>query len=476
MPGSTRSIGGMPDEPIGADIDAATRARARQACADALGLARLGPGGLAWAVVGWASDLPRQPIALFTAEVGRRRLGWSAASDQWLLGVGEAWEHVASGPGRIAAIASAAARMEARCVVAAPVDAPAGPCLMHALAFEERAPAVSHWGPSLPGMRAVLPRRLAWRRGDGRGWRFAATAVHVGDDVDAALVRLFAPVPAPDLVPTSTWPEPATGYTTLVEDATSLIRDGALRKVVLARAIDVALPARYGHDAGLARLREACDPASTLYACDLDDGTLFMGATPELLFAADGARLTTMALAGSSRRSADAAEDQRLADALHASTKERKEHGVVVEHLAAVLRPRCAPFAVPSTPRIRVLPRLFHLETPLEAELATVDYLELLGALHPTPAVCGLPTPMALSWLARHEHLHRGLYAGALGWSTPAACRFAVALRGGIVDLANRRARLFAGAGIVETSDAQAELAETELKLRVMRIALGLEG
>ncbi|HYE07501.1 MAG TPA: isochorismate synthase [Planctomycetota bacterium] len=461
----------MSEQPISAE----TRARARQACADALALARLGPGGTAWAVVGWACDLPRQPIALFTAEVGRRRLGWSAASDQWLLGVGEAWEHAASGPGRIAAVATAAARMTARCVVAAPDDAPAGPCLMHALAFEERAPAASHWGPSLPGMRTVLPRRLAWRRGDGSGWRFAATAVAAGEQVDDAVARLFAPIAKPDVAPTAPWPTPATDYTTLVEDATSLIRDGALRKVVLARAVDVALPTGYRHDLALARLREACDPASTLYACDLDDGTVFVGATPELLFAVDGARLTTMALAGSSRRSADPAEDRRLAAALHASTKERKEHGVVVEHLAAVLRPRCAPFTVPSTPRIRELPRLFHLETALEAELTTGDHLELLGALHPTPAVCGLPTPMALSWLARHERLHRGLYAGALGWSTPAACRFAVALRGGIVDLAGRRARLFAGAGIVETSDAQAELAETELKLRVMRIALGMD-
>ena len=145
---------------------------------------------------------------------------------------------------------------------------------------------------------------------------------------------------------------------------------------------------------------------------------------------------------------------------------------MVVEHLVSVLRPRCAPFAVPPAPHVRHLGSLLHLETLLAAELRQADYLELLAALHPTPAVCGLPTATATNYIARHEHLHRGLYAGALGWLTPERCRVIVPLRGAI--LRDAQARLFAGAGIIETSQAADEVEEIELKFSIMRQALGL--
>ncbi len=174
-----------------------------------------------------------------------------------------------------------------------------------------------------------------------------------------------------------------------------------------------------------------------------------------------------MALAGTSPGGGDAAE---RAEALMSCTKERKEHGVVVEHLVSVLRPRCAPFTVPPAPHVRHLGRLLHLETLVAAQLRQADYLELLAALHPTPAVCGLPTATAVHYIARHERLQRGLYAGAIGWLTPERCRFIVPLRGGI--LRGARARLFAGAGIIETSQAAEEVAETELKFQIMRQAV----
>jgi isochorismate synthase len=215
----------------------------------------------------------------------------------------------------------------------------------------------------------------------------------------------------------------------------------------------------------LTRLREA-DPGATVFAHDLDDGGLFLGATPELLVSAQGMRISAMALAGSAPRD----DDHRRITELLDSTKQRKEHGLVVEHLVRVLLPRCRPFAVPGSPHARRLGNLLHLESLVEADLLRPDYLELIAALHPTPAVCGLPTTAAAHYLARRERLHRGLYAGVLGWLTDDACRCVVPLRGGI--LRDGRARLFAGAGIVETSDADDEWAETELKLAVMRRAL----
>ena len=76
---------------------------------------------------------------------------------------------------------------------------------------------------------------------------------------------------------------------------------------------------------------------------------------------------------------------------------------------------------MPNTPKHRLVNRLIHLETKLSARLLQPDYLDVLNAIHPTPAVCGLPTATAAHYLSRHEHLHRGLYAGAIGWMTPEA-------------------------------------------------------
>jgi salicylate biosynthesis isochorismate synthase len=452
--------------------DASGHALAQRACADAIALARLQSDGHAWAIAALPVALPQQPIAPFVAAAGRMRsLGWSAESDQWLLGIGDAAAIACSGPGRIMTAAQAAASLSARVVVAAAPGAPPLPCFLHALSFEDRGAESSHWGSRLPGYRIILPRRLLWRQNAQSGFMICAVMVNADSHTDAAVNELFTLPPLQAAKKSHAWPPAADDFENLVEDAVALIRDGAMRKVVLARAVDVAVDAEIDAGAALGRLRSLCDIGSTIYSYDLEDGSVFLGATPELLFNADGTALRTIALAGSSRRSASEPEDAALAAAMHASTKERKEHGVVVEHIANVLRPRCAPFEFPRTPNVRVLPKLLHLQTEISAELLTKDYFELLGALHPTPAVCGLPTPIALNYIARHEHLQRGLYAGVLGWSTPGAARFVVALRGGIVRGA--QARLFAGAGIVETSEAASELAETELKLRLMRQALG---
>jgi isochorismate synthase len=456
---------------------------ARAACADALALARLQRDRRAWAVVAWPSTLDETPHAAFAHASGRRRTLLWHGSD-WLLGYGEAWSVRCDGPGRGSHLAQELARLEARCVTsrlalpagasAQPAGQPPGlPCVLTACSFEDHAPADGHWGPQLPGARLWLPRRLLWRRSDGSGWRVAALAVSADEAEPLALgERLLAEPAAQPTLPPAPWPPLSDDYGAQVEDAVSLIHDGAMRKVVLARACDQALAPALTSSGVLDRLREVGSSHSTIYAHDLDDGALFLGSSPELLFEARGLQVSTMALAGTSPSGADPASDAASAQALISCTKERKEHGVVVEHLVSVLRPRCAPFTVPPAPHVRHLGRLLHLETLFAAELRQADYLELLSALHPTPAVCGLPTATAAHYIARHERLQRGLYAGALGWLTPESCRFIVPLRGGI--LRDGRARLFAGAGIIETSTAPEEVAETELKFQVMRHALGL--
>ena len=440
------------------------------ACADAVALAKRLPDGLAWVAVCAPTDLPISPVEVMGAAQGLgRTLLWQPQEGTWQLAIGAAADLTADGPGRTVSLVRQSEHISARMITRSSVaGAPALPAWLALWAFEELPGKPGHWGNSLPGARLRLPHRLLWRTPE-RGWELLATQVRADEDPGEVATRLVSPPPPTVTLAPTPWPRVAMDYAEQVEDAISLLTDGVMRKVVLARAIDEAVHADQATI--LARLGE--NATATVYAHDLDDGSLFVGATPEELFAATGAALSTMALAGSTRRGANDAEDLALVAELLASTKQRKEHNLVVEHLAIHLRHRCAPFVVPNTPRHRLANHLIHLETKLEARLLEPDYLEVLSAIHPTPAVCGLPTSTAAHYLSRHEHLQRGLYAGVIGWMTPSACRFIVPLRGGILHSDGIRARLFAGAGIVETSEPAAELAETELKFGPMRQAIG---
>ena len=142
--------------------------------------------------------------------------------------------------------------------------------------------------------------------------------------------------------------------------------------------------------------------------------------------------------------------------------------------MLAALAPVAREIRAPSAPVVRTLRNVHHLWTPIAATLARpMHVLELVRSLHPTPAVCGTPREAAIRWIAAHEPATRGWYAGAVGWFDAAGDgAFSVAIRSGV--LAQREAWLYAGAGIVEGSDASLEYAETRLKQTPMLAALGL--
>ncbi len=140
----------------------------------------------------------------------------------------------------------------------------------------------------------------------------------------------------------------------------------------------------------------------------------------------------------------------------------------------AALEPLASKLRVPAAPVVRTLRNVHHLWTPISATLARPTHvLDLVRALHPTPAVCGTPREAAIRWIAAHEPATRGWYAGAVGWfDAEGDGAFTVAIRSGV--LARREAWLYAGAGIVEGSDAALEYAETRVKQAPMLAALGL--
>ncbi|MGI8505843.1 MAG: isochorismate synthase [Solirubrobacteraceae bacterium] len=264
-------------------------------------------------------------------------------------------------------------------------------------------------------------------------------------------------------------PMPPAHFEEAVARAVQRIRAGELEKIVLAREVEVRAPIAHDPAAILGLLREAFS-SSFVFAVGRGEAT-FLGATPELLVRREGQRATTVALAGSTRRSADPAVDDHLGEALLRSDKDRAENAVVARRIAHALRSRAVWVAAAPEPVVVRVANIQHLARPIRAQLASpVGAVELAGLLHPTPAV-GAEPAAALELIPALEGLDRGWYAGPIGWTDAGGDgEFCVALRSAL--LRDRVARCYAGCGIVAGSDPAAELAESELKLQVMLPAL----
>jgi menaquinone-specific isochorismate synthase len=252
-----------------------------------------------------------------------------------------------------------------------------------------------------------------------------------------------------------------------VEAITTAIECGACSKIVAARTCTVTLAGAARASELLAALDARHGDCVRALVRPPGAGTL-IAATPERLVRRDGDLVLCDALAGTVR---SAGED--AASALLASAKDRREHDLVVRAIRAALETTGAEIDAPAEPVVRELRHVLHLHTPFRARTRTPHHvLELAALLHPTPAVGGTPTAVAIDWIGTHEPVARGWYASPIGWfDLEGNGELAVAIRSGV--LVGNRAHLWAGAGIVSGSDPDRELAETELKLRAMLGALG---
>jgi isochorismate synthase len=202
-------------------------------------------------------------------------------------------------------------------------------------------------------------------------------------------------------------------------------------------------------------------------------GSVLVGATPELLLRRRGRLIEATPLAGSSQRFGDAGRDRSSADRLFDSDKDREEHAVVVEDVHHVLDSFCEDLVHPHEPELLGTANVWHLATPFRGRLhdPSITALELVAALHPTPAVCGSPREAAREALEHLEPIERGGYAGPVGWmDANGDGEWAIALR--CAEITGSTARLYAGAGIVADSEPEAELDETERKFRALLDAL----
>ncbi len=304
----------------------------------------------------------------------------------------------------------------------------------------------------------VVPQVVVGRRGD-RTWLTTVS------------------VPTPDLLATDP-PRPPSGiafsdgalngeeWMSVVAEAVSRISAGELEKVVLARDLiastDEPLDVRWP-------LRRLADDYEMCWTFHVDG---IFGATPEMLVRRERGLVTSRVLAGTIRRTGDDERDLALAATLARSSKDLEEHEYAVRSVADALEPHCSSMNVPEAPFVLHLPNVMHLATDVNGvvhDLATS--LQLAESLHPSAAVGGTPTPAATALISEIEGMARDRYAGPVGWMDASGDgEWGIALRSAM--LTDGGVRLFAGCGIVASSDPEAELAESQAKFVPVRDAL----
>lgn len=255
------------------------------------------------------------------------------------------------------------------------------------------------------------------------------------------------------------------------------IRTGALEKLVLARDVVATVPAGV-HAADV--LRELSARYRECWTYGVDG---LVGATPEMLIQVEGRTAQARVLAGTLDRRDAHGEDGPPMDyatrVLAGSEKQRHEHEIAIQSLTRQLAPFSEAMNAHDEPFILELPNVWHLASDVKAELTEVEghvptCLALINALHPTAAVCGTPTLVAGELIRKLEHLDRGPYAGPVGWLDAAGNgEWGIALRGAVIE-SPETVRLYAGCGIVDGSQPEAELAETWAKFRPMLESLGI--
>jgi menaquinone-specific isochorismate synthase len=420
----------------------------------------------------------RDPMALLSQlEQGERfRFLWDSAPGLCLAASGRCNSLELSGPRRFELAQRFSAVSLGR--LAAPQSCPplARPRVLLAFSFFE---SPLQEGEGVPGVQAVLPRWQLSRQGRHCWLRLQRT---LGGEVSARSLaeelweqaERLTQLPAdpcaaagetagPAVLNGSAWQE---GYRSVVERGLELVETGELRKLVLAvrQQLELAQPLDPLHL--LAQLRQR-QPGSCRFLWQQADSPALLGASPERLLTVRQGQLRSDALAGTAPVGPNAGQ------LLH-SDKDRREHELVVEAITEVLHhhngltPRR-----PRHPRLARHGQLVHLHTPITAALGDQQPLAVAAALHPTPAVAGLPRREAMAALRSLEPFERGYYAAPLGWiDSEGDTELRVAIRSG--SLQGKRLELTAGAGLVPGSAVERELAEVALKLGVLQQQLDL--
>ncbi len=430
-------------------------------------------------VLSLALPIPaRDPLALLPhlGDGHRFRFLWDGAPGLCLAATGHTNSLVLSGPRRFEMAQRFSAVSLSR-LVTVPQFCPAAarPRVLLAFSFFD---SPLQEGNGVAGVEAVLPRWQLSRQGRHCWLRLQR---NLGGDVTTRAMaeelweqaRRLEQLPTdheaelplgrgPGIASRSPW---EAGYREAVTRALELVESGALRKLVVAVRQQLQLDRPLDPLQLLAHLRRH-QPGSCRFLWQQREGAALIGASPERLLTVRQGQLRSDALAGT-------APCGPLADQLSRSVKDRHEHELVVEAITEVLAGAGLSPRRPRHPRLARHGQLVHLHTPITAALGDQQLLSLAAALHPTPAVAGLPRREAMAWLRSLEPFERGHYAAPIGWIDSAGdAELRVAIRSG--RLHGDQLELTAGAGLVRGSEPERELQEVALKLGVLQQQLNL--
>ncbi len=425
------------------------------------------------------------PTALWDADVDAARIAWDSGAldpeDSWRwAAVGVCLRADAEGERRFAGVRDQASRFSGRVLewtANATAQVPrarwfgggsfrAGDCeILPWSGFGDGAFVLPRWCIGLDGAQAILRYAVddgSWMRPDLIANRIEWVAAKVRSAWRADHPREHGATFELRDLPNGEW-------NALVTSALDRIRSTEASKIVAARSTHVGSNLPFDPATVFESLRHA-NPDCASFALEHGAG-VFLGASPERLAVVRDRVCTSDALAGSEpARGAPIDERRRLIE----RDKDRREHAIVVEGLAAALRSVSTVVEVPTEPEVRSLPTVHHLATRLRATLREgVHVLDVVALLHPSAAVCGHPSAAAAAWIRECEPAARGWYAGPVGWFDDSGdgC-FVVAIRSGV--LRGREAWVYAGAGIVDGSDPASEYLETRAKQATMLRALGM--
>jgi menaquinone-specific isochorismate synthase len=425
--------------------------------------------------------LPQDFLRHFAGEV---RVFWQRGQySSAYAGAGAAVTIRASGARRFDDARAEVTRVMATLAIDTNAPSEVRPRFFGGFAFEDAAKLDALWQPFGSAL-LILPRYLLTRVG-GYSWlticdydetdpkerlsAFEAEFRQIAERLrqpcqPPALPKAFD---ARELVGIDEWRE-------MMRQGVGMIRSGALRKIVLARALEATFDAQLDPVAALGAL-ERNSPTAFRFLFEPEPGAVFFGATPELLVRLEGGGLATHALAGSAPRGVTPDEDDRLASDLLTSAKDRHEHALVVDWLRATLTPLSRTLEAPEQPVVTKLKHIQHLFTPVQAQLRDrAHLLQVIERLHPTPALGGDPQGESRDAIGGIERLPRGWYGAPVGWlDAQGEGEFAVAIRSAVGQGA--QVRLYAGAGIVADSDADREWAETGIKFKPLMGALDIQ-
>lgn len=229
------------------------------------------------------------------------------------------------------------------------------------------------------------------------------------------------------------------------------------KKAVLARALEAELPSDFSTLTLLKKMK-AKMPNAFCFLVNTPQAGIWMGATPERLLEVNGEVAFTNALAGT--LPADSDQDW--------SEKERVEQQIVTDYIAEQLDDVGVENYKKSDAETIVSGTVKHLRTSFEFELENAKNIEsVIEALHPTPAVCGMPLEAAKAAIEKYEYAPRKYYTGYLGpWGVGADSHLFVNLRS--MQVGKEKAVLYVGAGITEDSVPEKEWEETEVKAQTL--------